>query len=172
MALTCQTALNYLAQLALNSNSFWKHFQILNDGYFPILIYTLYPLLFLRPLALSNFLPFERTYGLYRGASKTLTTSQLLTWYGCVVHQVLVQNASQLLALYEDLYTKGHPFTWALKYHIMPIPCRRIVFCPLGERKANWSKVMISPPALRILALAPSVNRNAQICFPHKIATK
>ena len=43
------------------------------------------------------------------------------------------------------------------------IPCRRTVFWPRGARKASWSKVMISPPALRILAWAPSVTRSAQI---------
>lgn len=42
-------------------------------------------------------------------------------------------------------------------------PCRRMVFWPRGARRANWSKVRISPPAFRILALAPSVTRRAQI---------
>jgi len=37
------------------------------------------------------------------------------------------------------------------------------VFCPRGARKASWSNVMISPPALRILARAVSVTRSAQI---------
>ena len=35
------------------------------------------------------------------------------------------------------------------------------MFCPRGARRASWSRVMISPPALRILARALSVTRNA-----------
>lgn len=35
------------------------------------------------------------------------------------------------------------------------------VFWPFGALKANWSKVMTSPPAFKILALAPAVNLKA-----------
>merc|ERR1719348_2322170 len=36
------------------------------------------------------------------------------------------------------------------------------VFLPVGALRANWSKVMISPPAFRILSRAFSVTRRAQ----------
>merc|ERR1712223_1062035 len=33
-------------------------------------------------------------------------------------------------------------------------PCRRMVFFPVGALRASWSKVMISPPAFKILSRA------------------
>lgn len=42
------------------------------------------------------------------------------------------------------------------------LPCIRRVFFPVGALNANWSKVKHSPPAFKILALAPSVNLRAQ----------
>lgn len=41
-------------------------------------------------------------------------------------------------------------------------PCNKTVFLPVGAFNASWSKVKISPPALRMRALAPEVTRNAQ----------
>merc|ERR1712045_1114771 len=87
--------------------------------------YFLYPLDCLLPLALSNFLPLERTKGLELelgtpGAPKCLTASRAL---------------------------RG--------------PCTSMVFFPVGARTASWSKVMISPPAARILSRAFSVTRRA-----------
>lgn len=38
-----------------------------------------------------------------------------------------------------------------------------IVFWPFGALKANWSKVIASPPAFKILALADAVNLKAAI---------
>ena len=45
-------------------------------------------------------------------------------------------------------------------------PLRIKVFWPFGALTANWSKVIHSPPALVILALAPAVNlRAATVTF-------
>merc|ERR1719385_73550 len=41
-------------------------------------------------------------------------------------------------------------------------PCRRMVFFPVGALRASWSKVMISPPAFKILSRAFSVTLRAQ----------
>jgi len=35
-------------------------------------------------------------------------------------------------------------------------------FCPLGDRRANWSNVIISPPASKMRARAPAVTLSAQ----------
>merc|ERR1719412_2603770 len=40
-------------------------------------------------------------------------------------------------------------------------PCTSTVFLPVGARTASWSKVMISPPAFRILSRAFSVTLRA-----------
>ena len=40
-------------------------------------------------------------------------------------------------------------------------PWRTTVFCPLGDLRASWSKVMICPPAFKILPRAVSVTCNA-----------
>merc|ERR1719369_2611864 len=42
-------------------------------------------------------------------------------------------------------------------------PCTNKVFLPVGAFNASWSKVRISPPALRTRTRALSVNRRAQI---------
>ena len=40
-------------------------------------------------------------------------------------------------------------------------PRRRSVLAPVGARRASWSRVMVSPPAFSILALAVAVKRRA-----------
>ncbi len=44
------------------------------------------------------------------------------------------------------------------------VPDNRTVPCPLGAVSASWSKVMICPPAFKILLRARSVNFRAHTC--------
>lgn len=50
-------------------------------------------------------------------------------------------------------------WTYISSFHV---PCIKTVFLPVGAFIASWSKVRISPPALRIRARALDVTRSAQ----------
>jgi hypothetical protein len=46
---------------------------------------------------------------------------------------------------------------------LLRLPRRRMVFVPVGARRASWSRVRTSPPAAKMRAFAVAVKRSAAI---------
>lgn len=59
--------------------------------------------------------------------------------------------------------TPGALPKWVHASRALRLPCIKMVFLPVGDNRANWSKVSTSPPALMILSRARSVTLNAQM---------
>ena len=125
-------------------------------------------------LELSSFAPhiWSNIYHVNRSKGKQW---RILTWSGYGGHLEQVQSASRPHVLCDNLKHKiilcDPSYTSHMHTHTHT-PCSSIVFCPLGALRANWSKVRISPPALRILARAVSVNLRAQIFTKGKVMVK
>ena len=76
---------------------------------------------------------------------------------------MLVRTCIEKMSIYKNVEQRAYiPIPKCLTASLVFLfPLSKIVLLPVGARRASWSRVIASPPEVRILSLAALVNLSA-----------